>query len=190
MQYVYSRVSTDSQDTDNQTVRLKELYPQAIVFEEKCSSSKERAVLAKLISILEKGDVLIVMALDRLGRKTSEVLKLIEDLEKKGIVLKSVREGVDYSTITGKLVTQILCSVAEMERNLISERTKAALAVKKQKGIIGGRKPTFSAEEIDRAIAMRREGLTLKEISQATGISESRIHQLTRAEGIDEKKAA
>lgn len=178
MQYIYVRVSTNKQDNENQALKLKEQYPHAALFEEIASGAKERPILTKLLSILAQGDVLIVGSLDRLGRKTSEVLRLIEDLERKGIILKSIREGVDYSTITGKLVTQILCSVSELERNLISERTKQALAAKRLKGIVGGRKPTISPERVEQAMKLRSEGHTFKAISKATGISEARIYQL------------
>ncbi len=129
--YTYSRTSTSSQDTANQTVQLQQMFPNAIIVEETASGIKSRPELEKLVKKLEAGDTLAVAALDRLGRKTSEILILIEDLQKRGVILKSIREGIDYSTITGKLVTQILCPVAELERNIISQRTRLALAAKR-----------------------------------------------------------
>ena len=139
MQYIYSRVSTDKQETQNQLSKLKELFPGAAVFEEVSSGAKARPVLQTLLASLHSGDILIVAALDRLGRRTSEVLALIEDLERRGVILKSIREGVDYSTIAGRLVTQILCACAEMERRLISERTKMALEARRKAGVkLGG----------------------------------------------------
>lgn len=182
MIYIYSRVSTDKQDTNNQLAKLKGMFPDASLHEETASSGKERPVLKKLIATLEKGDVLVVAALDRLGRKTSEILLLIEDLDRKGVILKSIREGVDYSTIAGRLVTQILCSVAEMEKNLISERTKAALAAKRAKGIVGGRRAKYGPELIAEIKKLRFEQKSLREISEKTGVSISRICQLTKDE--------
>lgn len=181
MQYIYSRVSTDKQTTDNQTVHLRTLYPNASVVEEIASGAKARPVLKKLVQSLERGDELIVAALDRLGRKTSEVLSLIEELDKRGVVLKSVREGVDYSTITGRLVTQILCSIAEMERGLIAERTKAALAARKRQGIRLGSPAKFDAEVVALVRSLKAQGKTCREIAKETGVSASRVSQLTRS---------
>jgi len=180
MKYIYSRVSTDKQDTDNQLAKLKALHPDAAVFEEVASGAKARPILQTLTDSLKAGDVLIVAALDRLGRRTSEVLTLIELLDKRGVVLLSIREGVDYGTIAGRLVTQILCSIAEMERSLISERTKAALAAKRAKGIVGGRRPTFSQDTVERVRDLKSQGLSCRAIAVATGVSASRICQLTK----------
>jgi len=180
MLYIYSRVSTGRQDCENQLSKLKVLYPSAKVIEETASSAKSRPELAKLVLSLVRGDELVVAALDRLGRRTSEVLALIEDLERRGVILKSVREGVDYSTICGRLVTQIICSVAEMERGLIASRTKDALAAKRLQGVYGGRRPKYSSGEVEYALNLRKSGLSLRAISKATGISPSRVSQLTR----------
>lgn len=181
MRFLYGRVSTDGQTTDNQISALKAKYPDAVVVEETASGAKRRPKLEELLARVQKGDELIVAALDRLGRRTSEVLALIEDLEAKGVILKSEREGVDYSTICGRLVTQILCSVAEMERNIISERTRLGLAARKAKGVKLGRASTYTVEQIEEVRQLRAAGKTLKEIRQLTGLSESRIHQLTKA---------
>lgn len=180
MRVIYTRVSTDGQTTDNQTIALRAKYPDAGVVEETASGAKKRPKLDELLTRLQRGDELIVAALDRLGRRTSEVLMLIENLEARGIVLKSEREGLDYSTICGKLVTQILVSVAEMERNIISERTKLGLAARKAKGVKLGRTATITPEQVEQVKAMREQGYTLEKIKEATGISVSRIHQLTK----------
>lgn len=179
-QYVYARVSTSNQETDNQVINLRRIYPDAVFIEETASGAKTRPELEKLVQQLQRGDELIVSSLDRLGRKTSEILTLIESLEKRGVILKSLREGLDYSTISGRLVTQILVSVSELERSLISQRTKAALAAKREKGIVGGRPKIHSEQKVQRARALRAEGKSLAVISKETGISTSRLHQLLR----------
>lgn len=180
MQYIYSRVSTDKQETQNQLSSLKELFPNAAVFEEVASGAKARPVLQTLLGSLQKGDTLIVAALDRLGRRTSEVLGLIEDLEKRGVILKSMREGVDYSTIAGRLVTQILCSVAEMERRLISERTKMALEARKKAGVKLGCPAKYANEVVAQVRELRSAGKTVREVALVTGMSASRVSQLSR----------
>lgn len=178
--YIYARTSTNMQDTENQTTLLLQQFPDAEVIQEIASGGKARPKLLELISRLEKGDTLVVAALDRLGRKTVEILTLIEDLDRRGIILKSLREGIDYGSISGRLVVQILVSVSELERSLISQRTKAALEAKRLQGIIGGRKPKFTKKQITEALTLRAAGATLKETAEKTGMSLSRVHQLTR----------
>lgn len=180
MQYLYSRVSTGKQDTENQLAQLRALYPEAVVFEETASSAKARPVLVALLGMLQKGDTLIVAALDRLGRHTSEVLSLIEDLERRGVVLKSIREGVDYSTVAGRLVTQILVSVAEMERNLIRERTRLALEARRKAGVRLGCPPKYSLDVVTHVRELRAQGRTCREIARDVGMSASRVSQICK----------
>ncbi|MEK6627206.1 MAG: recombinase family protein [Bdellovibrionota bacterium] len=179
---IYSRVSTSHQETSNQVINIQQMFPHAEVVEEIASGAKVRPALDKLVAELSTGDVLVVSALDRLGRRTSEILLLVESLERRGIVLKSIRESIDFSTIAGKLVCSILISVTEMERRVLGERTKAALAAKKKMGIIGGRRPKFTAEQIRQVKTLRSEGVKLKEIAARTGVSVSRVFQLTKGE--------
>src|SRR5690606_38297373 len=107
-----------------------------------------------------------------------EILSLIEELDRRDVILKSLREGVDYSTISGRLVVQVLASVAELERSLISSRTKAALAAKRKKGIVGGRPRIITDEQITLLNKLRKEGLTIRAIAKKTGISPARVHRL------------
>jgi DNA invertase Pin-like site-specific DNA recombinase len=100
------------------------------------------------------------------------------------VVLKSIREGVDYSTIAGRLVTQILCSVAEMERRLISERTKMALEARKKAGVRLGCPAKFSAETVSRVLELRAAGGTVREVAKTTGMSASRVSQLSRLRNV------
>jgi putative DNA-invertase from lambdoid prophage Rac len=109
---IYSRVSTQSQTTDNQLNQLRSLYPTAEVVEETASGGKARPKLNELVETLKSGDVLVISALDRLGRRTVEILSLIEELDRRGVILKSLREGVDYGTISGRLVVQVLAGLA------------------------------------------------------------------------------
>lgn len=156
------------------------MFPNAIVVEETASGAKSRPALENLVSKLESGDELIVAALDRLGRKTSEILLIIEDLEKRGVNLRSIRESIDFGSIAGRLVCQILVSVSEMERRIISERTKNALAAKKLQGIVGGRPKKYTEKHIRLVRKLRDEGCSIREISNQTGISTGRVHYFLR----------
>lgn len=181
MQYIYARVSKDDQTTDNQVQALLKDYPGAQVIQETMSGWKDRPELNKLTEQLKEGDELIVAALDRLGRKTSEVLARIEDLERRKIILKSKREGVDYSTPCGRLIIQVLCSVAEMERNLISERTKAALAVRKANGQKLGAPRKYGPEIAKKVKALKEQGNSFDQIAEKTGVSRSTAYLLLKA---------
>jgi putative DNA-invertase from lambdoid prophage Rac len=176
--YIYCRVSTDDQTTDGQALALSKRYPDAQVVSEVASGAKSRPMLKALVEQLKKGDTLIVAALDRLGRRTAEVLTMIEALEKRGVILVSAREGVDYSTTAGRLVTQILVSVAEMERAMISERTRAGLAAARARGRFAGRPPTISTEQRDEVRKLRKQGLTIKEVALRVGISKASVARI------------
>lgn len=171
---VYMRVSTDSQQTAQQEMVLKQRYPNGEYYEEVASGGKTRPILKRIVLGLESGDTLVAYSLDRLGRKTVEILQMIESLALKGVNLITIREGVDYSTIAGKLVTQILCSIAEMERSLISERTKMALDVKRLAGIVGGR-PRTTDVYLSEIIKLRESGCSFKEIGHRLGIAASSV---------------
>ena len=186
-EYIYTRVSTDGQSTQSQLEAIRKKFPQAEVISEIASGAKNRPMLAALIEQLQEGDVVIVGALDRLGRKTTEVLHLIENLEKRGVILISLREGVDYSTPMGRLVTQILVSVAEMERAMISERTKAGLEAAKARGRIGGKKPSIPTELKEEAIQLVRNGASLRRAEAQTGISHSYIAKLLNSSSAEPK---
>lgn len=166
MEYIYARVSTDTQTTDGQLTTITKAFPQASVVTETASGAKSRPILKALLGELNEGDTLIVAALDRLGRRTSEVLAIIEDLDQRGVILKSLREGVDYSTPVGRLVTQVLCSVAELERNLISERTKAGLEAAKAQGKQLGRPRGEKHARIQRGIALVQRGWSIRKAAE------------------------
>ena len=178
--YIYSRVSTGYQDNTNQTLRLREMYPHAIVVEEVGSGGKQRPELEKLLNRLTAGDELIVYALDRLGRRASEILLLVEDLDRRKIVLKSIRESLDFSTVAGRFVFQIMAALSEMERRLISERTKQAMDTKKKQGARFGRPRLYSNDLIEKARRLRAEGKTLQAIAGETEMSIARVQQVTQ----------
>lgn len=179
--YIYTRVSTDGQTTDPQSLKLSERYPDAEVISEVASGGKNRPMLMALIGAMVCGDTLIISSLDRLGRKTIDVLTLIEGLVAKGITLISLREGVDYSTIAGRIVTQIMVSIAEMERELISERTKAGLISARAKGSKLGRPTRIDRKDIDQALADVDNGLTISAAARSAGISDSYLRKIIGA---------
>lgn len=174
-QYIYGRVSTAGQATDAQSFDLLKKYPEAQFVSEVASGTKKRPILAALVAQLQPGDELIVFGLDRLGRRTAEVLTMLDGLEKRGVNVISQREGVDFRTPAGKLVRSILVAVAEMEREMIVERTKAGLAVARAKGRIGGRPATIPKQDLDGALALIASGTSMRRAAKEFGISYSRV---------------
>ncbi|WP_250123638.1 recombinase family protein [Chroococcidiopsis sp. CCMEE 29] len=142
----------------------------------------DRPAVKTALQLLEAGeaDGIIVFKLDRLTRNLSELNQLIENYFKDKYALISVSEVLDTTTASGRLVINILGSVAQWERETISERTKLALAVKKERGEPVGRRPTITFEMVQQVKAMRMEDFTHAEIAEIVGISCSSVGQILR----------
>lgn len=134
----YSRVSTWDQKLDMQVHDLKKFGCEK-VYKEKKSAAKERPVLDKMFSFLREGDVLVVWRLDRLGRSVKDLISLMNKLEKMKVNFVSLKENINTSTATGRLIFHVMAALAEFERDLIAERTKEGLRLAKMKGHFAGR---------------------------------------------------
>jgi DNA invertase Pin-like site-specific DNA recombinase len=130
----YARVSTEEQATYAQLDELKAAGCEVIHQEHGSGASRARPVLSKLVREIDCGETLIVVRLDRLARSVSHLLEVIEDLEAKGAHFRSLRDPIDTSTPQGMFSLQVLGAVAQLERSLISERTKAGVRAAKAKG--------------------------------------------------------
>jgi len=126
----YARVSTEDQATNAQTLELKAAGCAVIHQEQGSGASRSRPVLARLLKEIRPGDVLTVVRLDRLARSVSHLLDVIETLEERGAHFRFLRDPIDTSTPQGMFSLQVLGAVAQLERSLISERTKAGLRPK------------------------------------------------------------
>lgn len=130
----YWRVSTPDQDPAYQIAELKKAGVDHIRGEKITGARMNRPELSRLLKLCRSGDCIVVWKLDRLGRSLKDVLIAIEDMKAKGINVRSLTEPIDTTSPMGNLVMQILLAVAEMERNLISERTKAGMQRRKEQG--------------------------------------------------------
>lgn len=178
MDFAYCRVSTSDQEHDAQIHAITTQYPHAQLVTEKASGGKTRPVLDALLTQMRSGDRLIISSLDRLGRSTLDVIGKIELLTKRGVVLICLREGVDYSTPAGRLVLQVLASCAELERNLISARTKAALTAAKARGVKLGTPRRISDDVRNAVVSRRQAGATFKAIARELGLSKSTVQRI------------
>ena len=152
MVYGYIRVSKNDQNLHLQKEALSK-YEVEKIYEEKMSGNANRKhVLESLLNELKPGDKLVIWRLDRLGRRALELIQLQKTFEENNIHLISITETLDTSTAMGKFAFQIVCCFAEMERNVIIERTRAGLAAAKKRGKQGGRPKGLSDEAKKKAI--------------------------------------
>jgi DNA invertase Pin-like site-specific DNA recombinase len=134
----YARVSTEEQATDAQIDELRAAGCKILHQEHGSGASRARPVLAKLMREISAGDVLVVVRLDRLARSVSHLLAVIEDLDARGAHFRSLRDPIDTSTPQGMFSLQVLGAVAQLERALIAERTKAGMRAAKARGRLAG----------------------------------------------------
>ena len=176
MIFGYARVSKEEQHINLQIDALNK-YGVDEIFEEKISSRKSmRPQLQELLSRLRTGDILVVWRLDRLGRTVKQLIALAEEFEAKGIHFVSLQENLDTTTATGKFCFHMFCAAAQMERDVISERTKAGLEAARARGRNGGR-PKIAAKTIETAKKMwLSQEFSVKEILDVTGISKSTFY--------------
>lgn len=173
----YARVSTQDQHLDLQLKSLTEVGCEKI-FQDKVSGKKlEKTGLIEAISHLRKGDTLVVWKLDRLGRSVKQLVALIDQLNKQEIQFKSITDSIDTSTPSGRFFFHVMASLAEMERELMIERTKAGLAIAKQQGRTGGRKPKMTPSKIASAKKLLSSGIPAKEVAKNLNVSIATLYR-------------
>ncbi|MBZ9649949.1 recombinase family protein [Sphingobium sp. 3R8] len=173
----YARVSTPEQDLAPQLAALDEAGCEK-VFSDKASGAKaNRAGLTDALSHARAGDVLVVWKLDRLGRTMKGLVDLAADLAERKIGLRSLTDGIDTAGTAGKLVFHIMAAMAEMERDLVRERTTAALIVAKREGRVGGRKTVMTPKRIEAARKLLASGMTAREIAPTIGVSVATLYR-------------
>jgi len=130
----YARVSTDEQDIALQEDALRKHGVDHIFWEKMTGARMDRPQLARCIKVCRKGDKIVIWKLDRLGRSTVGLIEAVEALEAKGIQLVSIVDHIDTTTAMGKFFFTIMAAIAQLERDMISERTKAGVAAYKARG--------------------------------------------------------
>src|ERR1700676_335303 len=144
----YARVSTEEQGTDPQLDELRAAGCETVLEEHASGADRSRPVLARLLREIRPGETLVVARLDRLARSVSHLLAVIEQLEASGAHFRSLHDPIDTSTPQGMFSLQVLGAVAQLERALIAERTKAGLKAARSRGRIGGN-PGLRAGDAD-----------------------------------------
>ena len=179
MKIGYARVSTDDQNLDLQHDELKRVGCENIYSELISSTKAERPQLQACLKALRHDDVLVIWRLDRLGRNLKELIELVNELEKKGCGLVSLKESIDTTTPTGRLVFHIFASLAQFERELIQERTKAGIQSARERGKVGGRpsKLTLADKTMIQALMTHQE-TNVKELALRFGVSRATLYRV------------
>jgi DNA invertase Pin-like site-specific DNA recombinase len=167
----YARVSTQDQNLELQRNALTQVGCEK-VFEDKLSGRRaDRPGLIQALETLRTGDTLVVWKLDRLGRSVKQLVDLVGELHKRGVHFKSLTDAIDTATPSGRFFFHVMASLAEMERELTVERTRAGLEVARQRGRKGGRRPKMTRSKIESAKKLLASGIPPKDVARNLGVS-------------------
>jgi DNA invertase Pin-like site-specific DNA recombinase len=186
VQLGYARVSTNHQSLDQQLDALNTagVDPDRIYHDTLSGTSRreQRPGLAALLDYARPGDAIVVIGIDRLGRNAAEVMTTIRDLGERGIVLRSLREGIDTGNATGRMIAGVLASLAELELELGRERRSAAREARRARGQHIGRPKALSPSKAALARRMHASGEPVTTIAQALGVSRATVYRLLAEE--------
>ncbi|MBR0556039.1 recombinase family protein [Ciceribacter sp. L1K23] len=181
MRIGYARVSTSDQNIELQLQALKAAGCQQIFTDHGASgASRTRSGLNSSLEMLGPGDTLVIWRLDRLGRSLSHLIDVVSDLGRRDIGLYSVTESIDTGSAGGILIFHIMGALAEFERALISERTRAGMSAARMRGSPIGRPPKLSRLEVDQARAAVQGGDSIKAAAHGLGVSRATLYRAMR----------
>lgn len=181
----YARVSTADQNTDTQIEALQKFGCDRIFHEKISGLSTQRPALDEMLSLLREGDTVVVSRFNRLGRSRDHLISLVGDLTQKGIIFKALDLGIDSGTPAGKLVIGIFAALAEYDREMILEKTRAGQLLAKAKGKHIGRPTGLNEENYQKVKKAIEKDLSVSEIVSLTGISLSSVKRYRKLIGKD-----
>ena len=173
----YARVSTDGQTTDSQLDALKAAGCDHVYQDTASGGSRSRPGLDQALNALQSGDTLIVWKLDRLGRSLGHLIEIVASLKTRGVAFNSLSDAIDTSTAAGQLMLHVIGALAEFERSLISERTKASLAAIKARGGSIGRRPSVNKLMLKHAKDLVAGGNSVSDVARTLGIGRSTLYR-------------
>jgi DNA invertase Pin-like site-specific DNA recombinase len=189
MRIGYARVSTQDQELSLQLDALEGAGCRKVYQEKVTGSTKERPELQKMLEQLREGDIVVIWRLDRLARSLKDLVGLVNEIQDKGGALQSLNDQIDTTTPHGKFTFHIFAALAEFERDIIRERTKAGLAAARARGRKGGRPKGLSKKAQHKAIIAeqlyRERTLTVKEICEQISVSKGTFYNYLRYRGIE-----
>ena len=173
----YARVSTEQQSLNRQ-IDLLTGFGYDKMFTEKFTGTKaNRPEFDKVMLLLRNGDILVVESLSRLSRSTKDLLNILDELEMRGVKLVSLKENIDTSTPTGKLLVTVLSAICQFERDLTVQRTREGLKASRARGKVGGR-PKADSRLVEKAVKLyETKSYSVKEITELTGVSSATLYR-------------
>jgi len=178
----YARVSTEAQNLDRQIDALQKHGVDHIYNEKMTGTKKERPELAKMLDRMTEGDTVVIESLSRLGRSTKDLIELVELFNQQNVNLISLKESIDTSTPTGKLLFTLMSAIAQFERDVIADRTKEGLKSARARGRIGGR-PKTNGDAVKKAVKLYNTGqYTIKEIEELTGVKKDTLYRTLKGD--------
>ena len=189
MIFGYARVSTRDQDLSLQLDALQKAGCEEIFQEKESGARSDRPQLQAMLQQIRSGDVVVIWKLDRLARSLKDLVSFVNLLNERDAQLKSLNDQIDTNTPHGKFTFHVFAALAEFERDIISERTKAGLDAARARGRMGGRPKGLSRKAQHTAIIaeqLYKEGvLTLKEMCEQLGISRGTFYNYLRHRGVE-----
>ena len=167
----YARVSTEDQSLDLQLDALRQAGCERVFTDTVSAARTQRAGLSEARSHLREGDVLVVWKLDRLGRSVKGLIDLVSELAKENVQFCSLTDRIDTTTPYGRFFFHMMASLAQMERELITERTKAGLDAARKRGRLIGRKRRMTPGKIESAKQLLDGGMPPREVAKNLGVS-------------------
>ncbi|PHR80838.1 recombinase family protein [Henriciella sp.] len=185
----YARVSTQDQKPELQLDALKAAGCEKVFVEKASGAQRERPELKAALEYMREGDTLVVWKLDRLARSMKQLIETAEGLEEVGVGFRSLTEAIDTTTAGGKLVFHVFGALAEFERSIIRERTRAGLDAARARGRKGGRPPKLKDSDLKAARAMLADkSITVEEVAKHLRVSPATLYRhlpAARAQGTE-----
>jgi DNA invertase Pin-like site-specific DNA recombinase len=177
MKFGYARVSTNDQNLEMQITALEKYGVEKIFSDKATGKNIQRKEFSRLLEQLRDGDTLVTFSLSRLGRKTKELIELIEKFNSEGITLVSLKENIDTNSPMGRAMIGMISIFAELERELITERVKEGVKNARARGRLGGR-PRITNEKVKEALTLyHTEQYSVQEIIKKTGVSKATLYR-------------
>ena len=180
----YARVSTGDQKLDLQTDALEAAGCDRVFTDHASGARADRPGLAEALGYARGGDTLVVWRLDRFGRSLKDLVERVGDLRARGVGFRSLTEGIDTTSPTGKLVFHLFASLAEFERDLIRERTHAGLAAARARGRVGGRRKALTKKQVQMAARLMQSPETrVSDVCETLGVSKATLYRYVSPTG-------
>ena len=176
----YARTSTTDQNIEPQIAALQAAGCSRIYQEQRSGADGSRVELAAMLDYCREGDVIVCTKLDRIGRSTKDILKILDRLDSKSVGFKCLNINLDTATPTGKLMTTMLAAIASFEREIMLERQRDGIAVAKAAGKYTGRKPTAKAKS-SQVLELLAQDLSKKDIALRLNIGVASVYRIIKA---------